>query len=513
MSIAPANLSWHHLGFTPDIPYSAKCEVWAKVGYTPTLLSIPFHQAEAREKFLFGGWRAAKSYDVSADILPLIVLWHDETRGDEYKGVLWLIGPDFRQAQQEFRYLLKWLKMLGWIVGEPSMPKEGRWEMTTVNGWLIQTQSSTNIETLGSITINAILVCEAGQHPPDIRDWCLGRTMEKSGPVLYSGTMEESEIWYPEAYTKYINLPPNPDVFAMSLPSWNNPQFKGSPNHPEILKQKRSLSYNQYLLKICGKRAKPSEIVFPEFMEHPETYVELNDVDDGEVEVSNGPICHVTTVAEYTPGQAVYLAVDPGEVYTVLACHVVTLYQKPHPRHGLKDEQLGVTGILVFDEIYLPHGHIESVKRLLFDKLWWKDVDVSYHDRATNQHHNQDSLQEIWMRPVNLGGLGINVLSQMLKIDEGIQMLHRWLVSPLTGQPLVYYHPRCKNAIKEYSLEKYHKNRSTIKNDLPIDKANHARKALCYMINVRWGKHLPYEREKLSESIRPIHNWNRYSSC
>jgi hypothetical protein len=226
--------------------------------------------------------------------------------------------------------------------------------------------------------------------------------------------------------------------------------------------------------------------------------------------LSTGPVVHVSELAEYDGNHAIVLAVDPGEVYTVLACY----WNKEV--HVLRDSEIAITVpvLHVFDEISVPHGMFSQIReRVLQWKKHWK-LTLSVHDRATTQHHNNASQLELWQQPEGEGGLGIDVVytSEPLGIRDGVELFHRWLIYPPTGQPLLRVHPRCSAIIEEIPKERYARPRTLGRAmDVPIDRSNHARKALCYLINYVHGLRLPMDEEAMTQAYKHVKGWSRSS--
>ncbi len=226
-------------------------------------------------------------------------------------------------------------------------------------------------------------------------------------------------------------------------------------------------------------------------------------------QLSPRPVCHIDNeIAQFDPRREVYLFVDPGEVYAVCAGHWVTLEQE---RLDLKDARgrpvmVNMPGLVIFDECHIPHGHFDMVRKQLLDKPWWPKVVGSYHDRATKQHHNNRSQEELWRLPVEQGGLGIPVYynNAGVGIQQGIDLMHRWLYQPLTGEPLIYFNgEHCPETIKEYKQERYPKDTPHGQQALPIDKHNHHRKALTYGIYYQHGDVLQLEQAVINKAMQP----------
>ena len=499
--------------FTPHVPQIGKRTIWSHLGYVPSREAQVFHDSRAHIRVIYGGWRAGKSTASVMDIVGLPLVPMPRERADGLTGLIWVIGPDFNQAHAEFLFLLQAWKKLGIAKLETlSMPKDGRWSVQTSTGWQLETQSSRYMETLGSVTVDAIIVAEAGQHEEEIIAWVLGRTAETFGPIILSGTLEAAKAWYGELATTYPEYPNEADIEWFSLPTWSNPIYHRNPDlskcgeqDPRLQQIKVIVGARTWRMRFGGQPEPPKEMVFWDFCPAPR--VVISDQND---ELSIGPICHVTQKASWDPEGRVLLAVDPGEVYTVLACQ----WKKAEQTRRDTDETIVVPVLSVFDEISIPHGFFHEVREQV---LAWQTkgykLDSSYHDRATAQHHNQRSQQELWQDYREHGGIGLSVSysPEPLGIADGVELFHRWLIFPLTGKPLIAINPQCKELITQLRHERYHRARANSSStDIPIDRDNHGRKALCYLLYYIHGHRLPMEDEALRAAFGPIKGWSSW---
>src|SRR6185503_66851 len=78
---------------------------------------------DKKEVFLNGGWRGGKSSTAAFIVLiDIITKW----LGTPGQHLVWLVGPDYAQARQEYFYLVDWLTRLGLTpVGEVSKAMQG----------------------------------------------------------------------------------------------------------------------------------------------------------------------------------------------------------------------------------------------------------------------------------------------------------------------------------------------------------------------------------------------------
>lgn len=489
---------------TPLVPLDLMYKLWALIGFNPSALQLPFFQSKARIRVIYGGWRAGKSFLSTMVFIGYLVFWKNINRTDGRAGLLWIIGPDYKQAEMEFVYFEQVCKKLG-ILASVSKPLKDSWQLTTVTGWTIETKSSVRIASLGSVTLDGVILAEANQHEESVFHWCVGRLAETNGLLVLSGTLEEGNPWYPELSRTYPVYPNVADLEWFTMPTWSNPTFSGE-DDVRLQRAKALVPWNIWLIRYAGIPAPPKGAVWDEFRKVP------GHVWDGRGEQRTSlPICHVWDGATYDPQREVFLAVDPGEVYAVCAFHWVTLFQTRHDT----GQEVAMPGMLVFDEVSIPHGSFDTLRERLLEKEWFPKAGglTTYHDRATKQHHNQRSQEELWNLPVDQGGLGCTVLYReaALRVKTGVDLWHRWLLHPLTKEPLVYINPQCVETIKEHQLEQYPKDSNSSQGALPVDKYNHHRKALTYAVNIKHGEVLQMEEEELARLYKSVPMWGSAS--
>ena len=200
--------------------------------------------AQHAEQIDTGGVRAGKSTDAASKVTVDMAV--HALLGDKKQLLYWIIGPDYPQAREEFRYILSWCKdkLRNWAVDSPSMPQEGQWSMTLTTTALdeddkpfrlvvvVETKSAMHTERLGSVAPNGILVVEAGQCPESVREKCIERAGEKGAWIAYTGTLENDELkpvftWYSDlAQAWQEDLTPAHGAYA--LPSWENVEIYGN---------------------------------------------------------------------------------------------------------------------------------------------------------------------------------------------------------------------------------------------------------------------------------------------
>lgn len=177
--------------------------------------------AQHREQIVTGGVRAGKSTWAAAKVwvsLQTKLLFGQP-------ALYWIVGPDYPQAKAEIGYLRKWALLTGDHL-ESTEPDEGSRSLDIKGGIHIETKSGKYTERLGSVAPDGILVVEAGQNSEELLTVMRERSMEKSCPIWYSGTLESDVLkpnwaWYSETAEKW-EADRDRAHGSYRLPSWVN---------------------------------------------------------------------------------------------------------------------------------------------------------------------------------------------------------------------------------------------------------------------------------------------------
>ena len=174
---------------------------------------------DAREVLITGGVRAGKTTRNSFKTLCKSL--------DPSVRLIWVVGPDYVQAQEEFRYLLEWSIRLGLVEpGNWSTPAEGGRKMTTITGCVIETKSAQHTERLASVAPDLIVLCEPGQMSSEVYDTCLARLAERRGHLFMGGTLEDDDKprwqWYEDLAVEWSTHVEGQRERSFTLPTWTN---------------------------------------------------------------------------------------------------------------------------------------------------------------------------------------------------------------------------------------------------------------------------------------------------
>jgi len=424
------------------LPIASRLALWESSGtkgYKPSKEQYDAHTSGSRNVLVAGGERGGKSKFTAEEVASWLVLCKE---GD----LIWFVGPDYELARPEFEHLLEGYAGTGLIDKESiQMPAQGQWRMRTRHGVQIETKTGKDAIKLAGVAPVGIAMVEAAQQDYNTYLRCRGRLAEHRGPLLLSGTFESSRGWYPEMFTRWQT--PNADEGkSFSLPSWSNlTVYPGGERDPEILRLKAVTPADIFQERYGAIPCPPSTLVFREF--------------DPKIHVRGCP---------FDKDLPTQVWIDPGYAgaYAVVAIQL-------HDRE-----------VWVIDEVYEQGMVVHDVIDICKEKPWWEGVTHGVIDIAGRQHHGMESQVEVWRDYANL-----RVFSRDVPILAGIARHRTFLRDPGSGVALIFFDAdHCPNTINEHWKYQYPKSKDLRnQSELPIDKDNHAIKAIAYGLVANFG--------------------------
>ena len=416
-----------------NVRRAARDLLWERVGYSPSPAQRAAHDCPARIRLIAGGERAGKSRSSAMELFGRLL------EGRLY----WLVGPEYDLCRPEFEYILDACRQIN-AVASVRYPGSNRCELITRTGARIVTRSAREPERLAGEAPDGILGCEAAQLPSSVFLRLRGRIAERRGWLWLSGTFEGSRGWYADKFRAWQLTEP-PAARAFSIPSWENRAlYPGGRDDSEIVDLEAMFPPDLFMERFGGVPCPPSTLVFREFDRR----------------------LHVAAQARAS-GAPVELAIDPGYAgaYAVLAI-----------------EQRGAE-VAVIDEVYVRRTVAGDVIAACRQRPWWPRVRGGVIDVAGRQHHAAPSQIEVWASQA-----GVRLRSHTVPLRSGIDRLRTFLRDPGSGSARLTVAPECRNLIEEFGLYRYHEDsdRDPI-SEIPIDRDNHAIKALTYWLFDRFG--------------------------
>ncbi len=414
-----------------------KIESFRLMGYSPNKSQFQIHTKTPTVCQIVGAEGAGKSHVTAAEVTACL----------PWSKLVYLVGQTYDNAHVEFNYIVENLLAIGAIkLGNVSNPRQGSWEMTTKTGCRIVTLS---VERGASSIIakgeqpDIFAILEAGIiNSFSVFLASVRRATRARGRVILSGTLKDNFGWYASLVDE---LAPTANAWqgrTYSLPAWTNEiLYPGGRNDPEILRLESILPEDEFKRTVAAERVPSRALIFPEF-----SYAK------------NVKPC------PFNPAEPVHLWIDPGYFPSAYAVCPVQF-------HGPEVWQI--------DEVYLHHHTHEQVIEVCKGREWWANVQRAVMDIAGKQHHAEDSAVEVWQ-----GITGLTIHSQKIGVLDGISR-HRSFLGPLAR---LFHDPSCKNTLTEYKLYKRRTDRDgNPTSDEPMDRDNHAMKALAYGLIDRFG--------------------------
>lgn len=416
--------------------------VWRMAKFTPTDAQRRILDDNVRVKLVAGGVRAGKSISLS--------------RSCDYftcvdKGLIWIIAPDYTQAENEFDYMIAPYEendMCEYV----KRPSGRSWEAQIIGGAKIETLSSYELRKIAGKAPDAIMVVEAGQHQDGILAKVLERALEKNAPITLSGTFEETLSWYPDTFILWQQ---DNDLGARSysLPTWSNTViFPNGKNDPRFVEFRNSIPEDLYLERIEAVPYKPSGLVF------------RHDIREE----------HFVPV-KYNPDLPLEVAIDP-------ATHT----------YALLFIQWDGERVYVVDEIYL-HGVItqDFIPRFLSHPLA-KYVTGGVIDVAARQRHANYSVLSLWYNQTR-----ISLRSRKVDIIRGIDAVKLRSRPGKDGLPNLLFSDKLPTGRDENGkatgigaevyMYSWGRSRTIETQQTPVDAFNDGLKALGYWLIDRYG--------------------------
>ena len=421
--------------------------IFKMVDYEPTEAQWVIHRDPTRNPLVTGGERAGKSKFQAG---KLVERWYLDVCIPKKSGALyWLLGNDYEACRGEWEHIVEAFIKLGQIKSVTKNIDPG--ELVLLDGTVIVTKSAKYPEKIATVAPDGIVICEAAQVDYEIFLRARSRVAEKRGWVSMAGTLEEEDYvsWYRELYEvgqSYNNL----ELKSFSLPTWTNLViFPGGRTDPELMKLEAGMTKERFMERFGG-------VPYPKV---------------GRVVQEFANAIHVKP-CEFDKNLPVSLAVDPGYAGASAVLAIQDLGER----------------IALIDEVYVTGVVTHDIITICKKRIWWDAVSGGAIDIAAKQHQAMPAPIEVW---ISVGG--VSLMTKKIMEEDGIDLLRTHMKQhPVTGAPGITVDPKCRGFISECGGGKspvdggglWMRDKNTLK---PIDKNNHACKALIYYLANKYG--------------------------
>lgn len=434
----------------------AKNPLFAKVGYVPNKAQRKIHASTARFQVVAAGRRTGKSTAGGMELLPecyRAYMQKDWLQEEGLRHEYWIVGPQYTDAEKEFRSFYNKAKQLKMPFDKPGTYYDARGGDMQVSLWggryLLQAQSAKYPENLVGEGLRGVIVAEAAKMKKRIWDQYLRPTLaDYRGWGKFNST-PEGKNWFYEFFQLGLHEE-DPEWESFRFPSYANERlFPLGKDDPEIISMLRGMSEEMGKQEVLAEFTNYVGQVFKDWDE--EWHV------DGKL-------------ATYNPAWPVYLATDYGWTNP----NVVLFIQVDPWDH-----------VHVIDEYYQSHRSPEEVA-----------YDLEHGAQSTAHPSLCRVASKLFPDPADPAAS--HTLSERLRlqtitgtggeIKTRLELIRKWLKDENEHldydhpdrRPRLLVNPKCKMMISEMDAYRYPKTRDEQINEKeePLKKDDHAPEAL-----------------------------------
>jgi hypothetical protein len=232
-----------------------KDKYFAETGYIPHPGQSLVHYDNTRHRVLCNGRRWGKSLFGGKEIESTAFV--KNFLNQPMRG--WIIGPNYTDAEKEFRVIYNTFKALGIDTISNkfvSNVDNGNMKIETNWGWVIECRSAQHPDSLVGEGLDFVLLAEAGRHlKRTFTEYVRPALSDKRGFSLMSGVPEDVS----ETNLLYWGYHRGQDANfsqwkSFQLPSWTNTSvFPGGRNDPEIVEAAADLTTDEFNRQYGGQ--------------------------------------------------------------------------------------------------------------------------------------------------------------------------------------------------------------------------------------------------------------------
>lgn len=429
-------------------------KIYEAVKYSPHRVQVAIHRSvldyNARFRVVCAGRRTGKSTVGGHELTGEAVRAYYRTDIDpfDHRAEFWIVGPEYSDAEKEFRVLWSDLDKLGMAKhfdhpGTYYSPESGNMHLSMYGGkFQVHCKSAKYPNSLVGEALEGVILAEAAKLKPSVwHKYIRPMLADYRGWALFTST-PEGRNWFYDLY-RMGQDPAHPDWWSVRMPSWaNNILFPLGREDPEIASMSAGMSIEKFNQEIGADFTEFVGRVFKDF--------------DEEIHVGD---------YKYNPDWPVYAALDYG-------------WTNPFVWLLLQVDPL--------DNVYVVGEHYQS--NLTTEENVWEvqkkglappKLRFIYPDPASP---SDTAVVERMLRVKGISGTGG-------VIQDRLELIRRWLkLQPddRPGSDSGYLAPKlavdrsCVNFIREFSEYRYpdRKNDERDPNENPMKKDDHTPEAL-----------------------------------
>lgn len=202
---------------------------WDRTNFNPYGLQEEILLNGARNKVLGAGRRAGKSRVGGHRLVPeAFRAWYelDQLRKQGLRREYWIVGPEYSDAEKEFRVIWDALLRLGFLMDHPGSynnPDAGQMSISLFDrSFRILAQSAKYPATLVGEGLSGVVFSEAAKLKPSVWHKFIRPTLADFNGWAQFGSTPEGKNWFYDIWMTGLD-PSRPDWASWRAPSWANP--------------------------------------------------------------------------------------------------------------------------------------------------------------------------------------------------------------------------------------------------------------------------------------------------
>lgn len=213
---------------TPPVPAELYASLWDQSGWQPHRIQREILLDETRNKVVALGRRAGKSQTGGRRLVPeAFRAWYelDQLSGMGQRREYWIVGPEYSDAEKEFRTIWNELVRLGFTFDKPGSynnPESGEMVISMFNRrFIVHAKSAKYPGTLVGEGLSGVILAEAAKMKPSVWHKFIRPTLaDFNGWSMFNST-PEGKNWFYDLYMTGLD-PRRTDWKSWRAPSWVN---------------------------------------------------------------------------------------------------------------------------------------------------------------------------------------------------------------------------------------------------------------------------------------------------
>jgi hypothetical protein len=487
--------------------------IWDEIDWVPYGLQREVLLDRTRNKVLAAGRRAGKSQVAAQRLAPEAFRCYaelDMLRRKSLRREYWIVGPEYTDAEKEFRVIFNALNRLGFEMDHPGTynnPESGRMQISMFDRrFLITAKSAKYPETLVGEGLSGVVFSEAAKLKPSVWIKYVRPTLADFNGWAQFGSTPEGKNWFYDLWMIGQDSD-RADWASWRAPAWVNPYVYPGGVNEDLLKwlteQHRygRLDKAKRALADMGRMIRGTDGVVAPSGIHPEIWAMWLDMS---VEMFNQEIAALFT--EYVGrvfkdfDEEIHVNDDGFRAgWETWACAdygftnpFVWLIVQTDPRHER---------FHVLDEVYEYGRTTEEMATVIQERGLNPATLRGFYPDPAEPDRTRRLEQLLKLRAQDPGSLTIN---------DRLEWFRRKLKVGMRGEtgPLLTVNRQCKNTIREWNDYRYKESaeqaseRGRAAPENPLKKDDHTPEALGRLFSGMLGSPHVHTRQSKAQSSR-----------